>query len=221
MKATRVSIRAGRRPGITITFILLLFTMFRSAKASEVIATITGVLSGGYDRFPMFGVGTKYRDSHVWDISKQPFTLVFTFDDSKGRKTHGSCDPKAASGVEGGGTQSPGKAVLTIAGVSYTFPGAGSSGAWREVPTACSSDSAIYFHVSEMKAFFDFAPGVDVKIVPAPGKRSITDNPDWEAPLSITAIDNQTSCFYISRPNDNGHEAKGCFDVKKLEIKKR
>lgn len=213
MNATRVSASVGRRPGILLTIFLLLAML--PLRAAEITATITGVLEGGWDHLGIFATGADAKN-----MAGRPFTLVFTFDDTKGTPQHGQCNGAAGSGVEGGGPDSPGKAVLTIGSASYTFgENGGSSGAWREVPGACSSTSLIGFYVNGATAHFDFAPEVDVKMMPGKGSNSLTRNPDWRAPLSTTAVDNQTSCFVITR--HGGGDAKGCFDIKKLEITKR
>jgi hypothetical protein len=57
MNATRVSISAGRRPGMAITFILLALTASRQGKAADVNITITGVLTGGWDQLGIFATG--------------------------------------------------------------------------------------------------------------------------------------------------------------------
>ena len=218
MNSKQVSYLVGRKPGMVLTIAVLLLAMVRPARAKEVVITITGVLDGGYDQFHMFNVGTKLRGNGGWDIKGQPFTLVFIFDDSKGKPISGRC-PNSGTGVEGGGPSSPGKAVLTVAGVSYTFDNKrGSSGVWREITGQCGT-SSFMAHVNEATAFFDFAPSVDVKILPGNGSRTLSQNPDWRTPISVTNVDNQTSCFFISRPGDHSHEAKGCFDIRKLEIK--
>src|SRR5271157_2488848 len=115
---TRSVFSVGRKPGMALTIAVLLLAMVRPARAKEVVITITGVLGGGYDQLHMFNVGTKLRGNGGWDIKGQPFTLVFIFDDSRGIPVGPKCE-KSGSGLEGGGKDSPGKAVLTIAGVSY------------------------------------------------------------------------------------------------------
>jgi hypothetical protein len=203
--ARSVSNSAVRRPGILLT--LLLLALLQPMRAAEINATVTGVLTGGWDQLGIFATG---KDAQ--NMANQPFTLVFTFDDAKGTMSSHACN----SGVQGGG-----KAVLTIAGASYTFE-AVSSGAYRSIAGGtCPGQSMITFAVSRQKSFFDFAPQVDVRIVPRTTWGSLAKDPDWRSPLSITTIDNQSSCFFITRYDRPNKEAKGCFDIKKLEITKR
>jgi hypothetical protein len=51
------------------------------------------------------------------------------------------------------------------------------------------------------------------------GIPSLSQDTDWRAPVSTDKVDNQSSCFYIS--GEHGKEAKGCFDVKTVEIKRK
>lgn len=203
MNARSVSKSAGRRPGMAITVILLALAALRQGRAADVNYTITGVLTGGWDQFAIFLKGKEAQD-----MAKQPFTLVFTFDDSKGRPHAG----KADSSLSGGGVQSGGKAVLTIGSGSYTFGGDVYSG-W----SVYRAPGLIVISVNEAKgSFFDFAPAVDVRIVPARGGKPF--GTDWKAPLSTTTIDNAPSCFIITHRGDRTHEVKGCFDVQKVEV---
>jgi hypothetical protein len=48
-----------------------------------------------------------------------------------------------------------------------------------------------------------------------------TDVTPYTPTLSTAAIDNQSSCFIVTRPGDHSHEVKGCFDIKRLEVTKR
>ena len=202
MNATRVSKTAGRRPGMAITVILLALAALRQGRAADVNYTITGVLTGGWDQFAIF-----FKGKEAQDMAKQPFTLVFTFDDSKGKVRAGNAD----STFSGSGVQSGGKAIVTIGSGSYAFGGENYSG-W----SVYRSPDMIVISVNEAKgSLFDFAPEVDVRIVPTGGRSFGTD---WKAALSTTAIDNQPSCLIITKRSDRTHETKACFDVKKLEI---
>ena len=112
MNATRVLNCAGRRLGITFIAILLLALPARSA---QIIVTVTGTVLGGGDSIGLFKLGKEWTGA--------PFTLVFTFDDTKGYRTSAdrtSC-PKTAYGIEGKGESSPGTAVITINGISHEF----------------------------------------------------------------------------------------------------
>src|SRR5580700_6238405 len=114
MNAIRVSKSAGRKLGmISIGAMAVLAVVVWPAKGTQTVITITGTLLGGADRLPIFDVGK--------NLDKQPFTLVYTFDDAKGKPSPAGRCGDVSSGIEGGGTNSPGKAVLTIGTKSYTF----------------------------------------------------------------------------------------------------
>jgi hypothetical protein len=195
--------RAWRKPGITTTVILLALTALRHGKAAEINYTITGVLTGGWDQLGVFATGKEAQN-----MAGKPFTLVFTFDDSKGNRH----SDRESSSLSGEGPDSGGKAALTINGTSFTFGGEKYS-SW----SVYRSPGLIAISVSEKKgSFFNIAPAVDVRIMPQNG--SARFNPDWKAPLSTTRIDNQTSCFFIARHDAPNREVKGCFDVKKVEV---
>jgi hypothetical protein len=164
-------------------------------------------------------VGTKLRGNGGWDIKGQPFILVYTFDDSKGKAS--TVNPNCAntgSGWSGAGVNAPGKAVLTINGVTYTFGEKwADAGIWKDINSHCG-ESRLLIHVTESKGLMNFAPGVDVIIKPGGGSPSLSQNPDWKAPLATTKVDNQTSCFFIGHMAADSREAKGCFDIKKIEV---
>jgi len=209
MRTINATYSAGRRPGMAITLILLALTVLRQAKAADITITVTGVLTGGWDQLGIFATGKEAQN-----MGGKPFTLVFTFDDSKGSPSvNGNCQ----QGVSGAGTPSPGKATLTIGSGSFTFGGDGkfsSSGISRD----CGG-TFFGMYVSEKKgSYFNSAPQLDVRLMPGHGSRSLPAARDWRAPLSTTAVDNQTSCFIITRHDRPNSEVKGCFDVKKVEL---
>jgi hypothetical protein len=216
MRTRSVPISVGRRPGMLLNVILMLLPL-PPAKGADVVITVSGTVNG-YDRFPIFGVGKKLPENMGWDLNGQPFTLVFTFDDTKGHANKSHC-PNGGTGRQGEGKQSPGTAILTIGKVSYKFGDDHSNSAiYREVPGPCSSMSFISMNVAMGRGFFDFAPQVDLRLSPGGGSTSLTQDPNWESSLSTTKVGNQLSCFFISKRGQSG-EAKGCFDVKKLDIK--
>jgi hypothetical protein len=187
-----------------LTMLLLIMLPLRAA---EITATITGVLTGGWDQLGIFATGTEAKN-----MSGKPFTLVFTFDDARGNPQA----DKGSSGLSGTSPQSPGKAVLTLGDGSFIFGGEKFS-TW----SVYRSPTYMQIVVNERKgSLFNFAPEVDVRIMPASGSRS-SFGTDWKAPLSRSDIDNQASCFFIAQRDKPSREAKGCFDVKKLDITKR
>ncbi len=217
MFTRRVSVYAWVKPGMT--FILLLAFLPR-VKAAEIVATLTGTVAAGWDGFPLFNVGPPVP--HVaWrrDLKDQPFTLVYRFDDSKGVDQSKGCSG-SSSGIIGKGKASPGTAVLTIGAVSFTFGerfANAQAQAYRAIASGCS-DSQIIFIVSEGNNPTNNA--VDVRLKPASGSRSLSQNPDWRAPLNISGFDWNYSGFAIS----NGgffKSAKGTFNFTTLTIARK
>src|ERR1700685_3383191 len=105
------------------------------AWADLITATITGTVLSGTD-----GIGVFLAPGS--DLTGQNFTLTFTFDDTLGVESVTNCGNgqvvsiggvPCASSITGNpdfGTSSPGTAVLTISGQSYSFetqPGVSSS----------------------------------------------------------------------------------------------
>ena len=85
-------------------------------------------------------------------LDEKPFTVVYTFDDTKGAQTPLAGCKGTATGTEGYGPNSPGTAVLTIGTKSYTFglQKNAHSAIWREIASTCS-DSQIDIEVHEGK----------------------------------------------------------------------
>jgi hypothetical protein len=221
MNATRVSIPVGRRPGMTLTIALLLLAALRPAKGAEIVITLTGVIAGGYDQFPLFGVGTKLRGNAGWDLKGQPFTLVYTFDDTKGKPTPPENCAGAASGIKGDFDSSPGVVTLTIGEKSVTVGTRkdSHSGIWREINSSCSQ-SMMGLEVMEGGGWSNGNNIFNIRVMPVQGGRSLTQNPDWKAPLTVTNPDN-SGVFVISRRGDFGHEVKGSLDIKKMVISRK
>jgi hypothetical protein len=209
MKTINATYSAWRKPGM-LTIILLLVAL-RQGKASEVDITITGVLTGGWDQLGVF-----FRGNEAKDLRGKPFTLDYTFDDSMGKpNVSGNC----IQGLSGEGKPSPGKAVLTLGNASYTFGGGvkfSSSGIYRD----CAGTLIAIFVTEKKGTFFNEAPAVDVRITPGNGIPSLPQSRDWRTPMATTAINNQSSCFFIGHMNMGG-EVKGCFDIAKVVIGKQ
>jgi len=221
MNATRVSVRAGRRPGMLLTIALLLSALMPCARGADIVATLTGTIAAGWDNFPLFNVGPEVpRVKGQRDLKGQAFNLVYRFDDGKGMATPPTQCAGSGSGILLGGQPLPASAVLTIGNVSFTF---GThlrnvkASAWRSVASNCSQ-SEIDFEVDE-----GVSPGnnvVGVRLKPANGGRPLTQNPDWRAPLTITGFDWDYSGFAITN-GDYRHMANGTFDLKSLTVARK
>jgi hypothetical protein len=194
-----------RRRMMLITIVLSLLAIGQM-KGAEVVATVTGIVRGGSgDMLHIFG---KNRD-----MTGQPFTLVFTFDDTKGKPIKITQCQGTASGVEGDGEDSPGKAVLTIGDKSYTFGTTKNrhSGTWREITTDCAR-SHIVFQVND-----NHNNNIELNIRPAAGARSFTQDTDWRHPLSFN-LDNYDNMSGFSIGFNAAMADGGMFDVKSIEI---
>jgi hypothetical protein len=210
MNAIRVSKRAGLRLGMALTAILLL--AIPRIQAAEIIITVDGVVNGGRDMFAVFGMPKNIIPKDT------PYTLVFTFDDAKGAATnHGPCASNG-TGIVGAGPNSPGTAVLTINGKSFTFgrqPDARSR-TWRAVASVCSN-SEIGISVQEGKDPLQTA--VNIKATANRGK-ALTRDKDWRGTLTITDFDarNGDNAFVIRHPGNYGAETMSYLSVSKVTV---
>jgi len=192
MNATRVSRSAGMRLGMVLTAMLLMVMCFRPASGSDVVITVKGTLNGGRDNYGIFGMGKNMPKG-------TPYTLVFTFDEAKGRPMPAAC-PNSGSRIVGIGQGSPGTAVITINGKSFEFghkPDARSR-AWRSIVTVCS-ESEIGMAVEE--GHYSLATGVNIRINPNLGSRSLTQDRDWRSPVALSNFHarNDDNAFAIRR----------------------
>jgi hypothetical protein len=208
MNATRVSKCAGRRLGIIFTTIILFVLAIGQMEGAEVVVTVTGDIVGGSgDYLHLFG--------KVLNLAGTPFTLVFTFDDTKGKPIPLAGCKGTASGVKGVGADSPGIAVLTIAGKSFTFGTRKSSESetWREISSECSS-SKIGFEVDDG---VNSRTVININIHPADNRKSFTQNSDWRSAVTSTAMATDSlSGFSIEGPGMSGDG--GIFYVKSITI---
>ena len=155
MNKRRVRIRAGLRLGMVLTSTLLMVMCSLPANGSDTVITVKGTINGGRDDYGIFGMGKAMPAGTL-------YTLVFTFDETKGKPMPPGC-PNSGSRIVGIGQTSPGTAVLTINGKSFEFglkPDARSR-AWRSVASACS-DSEISMAVEE--GHYSLVTGVNIKI---------------------------------------------------------
>jgi sugar lactone lactonase YvrE len=194
MNARSVSKSAGLRLGMILTSILMTVMCLRPARGSEVVITVKGTVNGGRDMLGIFGMPRNIMPAGT------PYTIVFTFDDTKGTVMYlGRC-PNSGSGINGAGPASPGTAVLTINGKSFEFGGRPGSRAraWRNIATFCS-DSELGISVQEGKA--PLMTGVNIKIMPNPGQRSLSQERDWKSAVSLSNFDarNGDNAFVVRR----------------------
>ncbi|HEX3747689.1 MAG TPA: hypothetical protein VHW09_27325 [Bryobacteraceae bacterium] len=157
-----------------MTLIAILLTGCSMGKSGETTITVTGTLNGGNDPLAIFGGGVLPAGT--------PYTLVFTFDDTKGQDTDPGC---SGSGIGGTHEESPGTATLTINGKSYDFgqsPDA-TSKAWRKTGDACSE---IGMEIGEGR--FPFFSTVSIRVSPPQGTATLTSDSDWRSRLSVDDV---------------------------------
>jgi len=190
--------RFGRRFG----FLGFAFLIMVSRARAETVVTITGTVGVGFDGAALFGAKSA-------PLKGLPFTVVFTFKDDVGDqyayKPCFSTGPgKYASGEMGKGEMSPGTAVLTVAGKSFTIGVKGQidSHITLTVNTQCSG-SALELSVNEhaplvqgmsYQKTLEYENTVTILIVPKdiPGSRtkaSLTQEPDWRSSLFLENLD--------------------------------
>ena len=152
------------------------------AEAAQVVVTITGTLNGGMDQTGVFGA------AHT-DLTGKAFKLVYTFDDTKGQETVSNCNGvPCVSVVTGAGASSPGTAVLTIGGGSFSFGTFnGGADANSEVSQSAPPNySSVYYLVNEHSTYFSAA--VEISISPASGTPPLTTNYDWRGSFSDSQL---------------------------------
>jgi hypothetical protein len=211
MSTTHRHVFAGRRmsPGLALLATVLFFFVQRPVRCAEIVVTVTGIVDGGTGDFlRIFGPKR--------NLDGTPFTAVLTFDDSKGKPLSPYHCDGSATGAEGSGTDSPGTGILTIAGKSYAFGTHkdSHSAAWRSITSPCSR-SQITFQVDDNVDRFNTILRVNLHTEDT--RNSLTQNPDWRASLSSTAMQSDLeSGFAIQGPGQSGDG--GIFVVKSITI---
>jgi uncharacterized protein (TIGR03437 family) len=159
----------------------------QTARAAIVTTTITGTVVSGTDSTGVFGFAPNTS------LAGQSFTLVFTFDDTKGMPyvTDCSVGVPCLSGITSTPTSNPGTAVLQIGSGTYTFgtlPGTLSLVERAVAPEPNIVDYAVEDGSSD---------GVDVELVAAAGTVLTTDY-NWEDPLSDSQLlSSPEALFYV------------------------
>ncbi len=207
MNARSVPNSAGLRLGLSLTAILLI----GSARAEEITITVTGTLNGGRDMFGIFAMPGNIMDAGT------PYTLTFTFDDSKGQALKGG--PCTGTGIFGTGQNSPGTAVLTINGKSYEFgrkPDAVSR-IWRALPSSCS-DCELGFLVKEGPE--SLMSGVNIKVSANRGQKALTGERDWRSDVSLSNFEarNTYNAFAIRRPGNYSAQTMSYLSVSTVTV---
>ena len=164
------------------------------AEAELVTVTITGTVDRGTD---VTGVFLSPNTS----FTGQSFTLVFTFDDSKGTETVQNCAGVPCGSGDSGTTYtdapgallsslSPGTAVLTINGISFAF---GTSSALTSSYSTVGrflpfegNPGSVSFDINDY--YPNGGAGVFATIFPASGTPPLSTNYDWRSPFTDSQL---------------------------------
>ncbi len=151
-----------------------------AADASTVTTTVTGTMYSGYDTTGVFGPAGAY-------LTGLPFTLTFTFDDTKGAQTVSACEGvPCLSYISSTATSNPGTAVLKIGSGTWTFGTLAndqhSSKDFRSIQTG-STMSNVSLVAEDLGS--GGADEAEVNLFPAAGTVLTTDY-DWEDSFSAS-----------------------------------
>jgi hypothetical protein len=191
---------------MTITRTVLLSALLPlSSIASQIQITVTGVVGSGVDDSGVFG-------PQNGDIATEPFSLVFTFDDTKGMQAVETCGgiPYFVS-ITNTGSSNPGTATLTIGSGSFTFGVLNASyGASSEAEKSCS-DAQISLAAGD--GYYGDGSGLDGSVSAAPDTTFGTD-PSWDAPFSDSNLyanpaSDATLSFEITEFGSTDQEGSG------------
>jgi len=191
-----------------------------SAQASIVTATLTGTVLGtdsGTNGQGVFGPASPTNSP-----LSGSFTLVFTFDDTLGQQSSGpSGVPPYYSSIQGTGAASPGTAVLTIGGVSVSFPGPGSSVASNSSSAYRSVSSAQTVTFAVQGSSTTIVDSVQASLMPDQGTVFTTDY-NWESSFSYTYSGsgggNSGFNYTLYRPDGSEAMATGILTVQSITV---
>lgn len=184
------------------------------AQAALITATITGIVLSGHDQGPN-GQGAF---GPTGDLTGKNFTLVYTFDDTKGTQSIKSNNGVPYySEIHGSGSSSPGTAGLTIGSGSVNYP--------IPVQSTLSSDANRDISVSPQGQSVHFNVGiyVTVSLHPESGKL-FTNSYDWHSPFSYTYSGysgkngNNTFSYILLIPGKGYISAGGTLNAKTITV---
>jgi hypothetical protein len=194
---------------MTITRVISLSALLPlSSIASQIEITVTGVVGSAVDDSGVFG-------PQNGDLAADPFSLVFTFDDTQGTQAVATCGgiPYLVS-ITNTASSNPGTATLTIGSGSFTFgvlnASYGASSEAGKIDPACS-DAGIYLAAGD--GYYGDGSGLNGTVYAAPDTTFGTD-PSWDAPFSDSNLyanpaSDATLQFEISEFGSTGQEASG------------
>jgi hypothetical protein len=179
----------------------LVASLTPAAQAAQVIVTITGTVSSGSNGY-FNGDGTIFRPNYL--IAGEPFTLTYTFDDTKGQDIVDYSypgGPPDKDDLTGSGASSPGSAVLQIGDVPYTFPtSTGSSSEATRWPGSVP-DGGADFGVWIQDGINDSAVTALYYVKSA----ALSLNYSWKSPFADSSVTCCVYTFNISVKTANGY----------------
>ncbi|HTQ56483.1 MAG TPA: hypothetical protein VMI94_18580 [Bryobacteraceae bacterium] len=178
----------------------------------NVTIAVTGTISGE-DYLRIFGTSRVIPGG-------TPFSLVFTFDESKGETDRRADCADGFSAIRGTGANSPGIAVLTIGARSYVFGKRADarSSAWRSVASPCSK-SEMGVDITEGKS--PLVSQIHIRLVPPDGVRSLTQENDWRSAISLSRfgwVRPMENAFAISQPGNYAAGDRGYLQVLSITV---
>ena len=184
------------------------------AQAALVTTTITGIVLSAFDSGPN-GQGAF---GPAGDLTGKSFTLVYTFDDTKGTQSikYNNGVPYY-SDIRGSGAASPGTAGLTIGSGSVNYPMPVQSG------LQSYATRAINISPQGQNVSFSVYAGVDVSLNPETGKL-FTNSYDWHSPFSYTysgysgKYGNITFSYIQYIPGKGYISAQGTLNAKTITV---
>lgn len=216
----KVPLQLGFRLARSRSMVWLMTTLPMIAHGATVTVTLTGHVYKATDGYGNLFVATGTSTP----LDNQPFTLVFTLDNSLATPLIYSCGGMPEYSQSSGTDISP-TALLTIGGRSFTVGGGGmgqTSGSWYALQYAaipCSSypDGAASYNVSAIYGSGGYTGtsritdlAIDgVSVFPAPGG-SFSADYEWWSFLSSTATDSSPQRafgFYIIYAYSSGNQA--------------
>jgi hypothetical protein len=184
-----------------------------SVLASQVDITITGLVLSGADNSGVFGAPNT-------NLTGDPYSLVFTFDDTKGIQTMATCNgtPYFIS-IASTSSSNPGTATLRIGAGSFTFGvlnaayQADSEAAKNDPPC---NDSEIGLAAGD--GYFGNGSGLNGTVEAAAGT-TFGSNPGWAAPFSDSNLAGGESLqFEISELGTTGQYANGELSAQSITV---
>jgi hypothetical protein len=162
----------------------------QGARATEIIATITGIVASGNDNSGVFGPANS-------KLAGDAFTLTFAFDSSKGVQNVGLDDgvPDFSS-ITSTATSNPGTATLTIGTDSFTFGVINTAkGAYSEFARYAppGADSQVFLVAGD--GYYLGGSGIEGYVHPATSS-ILTPYYDWEDSFSDSNLSNTASLSF-------------------------